>query len=72
MPVLQTPRLVLRPFREEDVALLATLMATADFMRFSLGVFSRKQTVAFLDKIIDWQRARFHRNSPSFIAPIID
>ena len=66
MPVLQTPRLVLRPFREEDVALLATLMATADFMRFSLGVFSRKQTVAFLDKIIDWQR----RGLPSQFAVI--
>jgi len=60
MPVLQTPRLVLRSFREEDVDLLAKLMANADFMRFSLGVFSRKSA------------AGFHRNSPSFTSPIID
>ena len=50
MPVLETPRLILRPFREEDVDLLAELMANTDFMRFSLGVFTRKQTRAFLDK----------------------
>ncbi len=56
MPRLETPRLVLRPFREEDVDPLAKLMANADFMRFSLGVFSREQTIAFLDKIIGWQR----------------
>jgi len=66
MPVLQTPRLVLRSFREEDVDLLAKLMANADFMRFSLGVFSRKQTIAFLDKIIGWQR----RGLPSLFAVI--
>ena len=66
MPVLQTPRLVLRSFREEDVDLLANLMANADFMRFSLGVFSRQQTIAFLDKIIGWQR----RGLPSLFAVI--
>ena len=66
MPVLQTPRLVLRSFREEDVDLLAKLMANADFMRFSLGVFFRKQTIAFLDKIIGWQR----RELPSLFAVI--
>ena len=56
MPVLQTSRLTLRPFREEDVDLLAPLMANPDFMRFSLGVFSREQTAAFLDKVVGWQR----------------
>ena len=66
MPVLQTPRLVLRWFREEDVDLLAELMANADFMRFSLGVFFRQQTIAFLDKIIGWQR----RGLPSLFAVI--
>jgi ribosomal-protein-alanine N-acetyltransferase len=66
MPVLQTPRLVLRSFCEEDVDILAKLMANADFMRFSLGVFSRKQTIAFLDKIIGWQR----RGLPSQFAVI--
>jgi RimJ/RimL family protein N-acetyltransferase len=56
MPVLETRRLILRPFGKEDVDLLSELMANADFMRFSLGVFSREQTAAFLDKVIDWQR----------------
>jgi hypothetical protein len=31
-------------------------MANTDFMRFSLGVFTREQTRAFLDKIIGWER----------------
>jgi hypothetical protein len=37
--ILQTPRLILQPFREEDVYLLAELMANEDFMRFLLGVY---------------------------------
>jgi [ribosomal protein S5]-alanine N-acetyltransferase len=56
--ILETPRLILRPFREEDLDLLAPLMANPDFMRFSLGVHSREQTAAFLDKVINWQRRR--------------
>jgi ribosomal-protein-alanine N-acetyltransferase len=55
MPILETPRLILRPFCEQDIDLLAPLTANSDFMRFSLGVFSREQTFAFLDKIIGWQ-----------------
>ena len=55
--VLNTLRLILRPFREEDVDLLAELMANPDFMRFSLGPFSREQTVAFLEKVLSWDRA---------------
>jgi RimJ/RimL family protein N-acetyltransferase len=66
MPVLQTPRLILRPFREGDVDLLAKLMGNAGFMSFSLGVFSRDQTTAFLEKIIGWQR----RGLPSQFAII--
>lgn len=66
MPVLQTPRLVLRPFGEEDVDLLAKLMANADFMTFSLGLFSRDETTVFLEKIIGWQR----RGLPSQFAVI--
>ena len=58
MPVLETPRLILRPFREEDVDPLAELMANTDFMRFSLGVFSRDQTSVFLEKLMDWERRR--------------
>jgi ribosomal-protein-alanine N-acetyltransferase len=31
-------------------------MANSDFMRFSLGAFSREQTAAFLDKVVGWER----------------
>lgn len=66
MPILETPRLILRPFREEDLDLLVPLMANTGFMRFSLGVFSREQTAAFLDKVIGWER----RGLPSQFAVI--
>jgi hypothetical protein len=62
--ILEAPRLILRPFREKDVDLLAELMANEDFMRFSLGVYSRKQTAAFLEKILAWQ----NRGLPSQFA----
>src|SRR5262249_15110397 len=46
---LQTARLTLRSFREEDVDAMARLFANPDFMRFSLGVFTkREQTIAFI------------------------
>ena len=55
---LQTPRLILRPFLEEDVDVMAQLFANPDFMRFSLGVFTEpKQTVAFIEKVMAWDRA---------------
>jgi RimJ/RimL family protein N-acetyltransferase len=55
---LQTPRLVLRSFGTEDVDVMAQLFANPDFMRFSLGVFTkRKQTVAFIEKVIGWDCA---------------
>ena len=58
MAVLETSRLTLRPFRQDDVDLMAELFANPDFMRFSLGVFTkREQTVAFIDKVIGWDRA---------------
>jgi RimJ/RimL family protein N-acetyltransferase len=56
MPSLKTARLILRPFRADDVDLIAELMADPDFMRFSLGVYSRQQTAAFVEKVIGWQR----------------
>ena len=55
---LQTPRLTLRSFATEDVDAMAQLFANPDFMRFSLGVFNeRKQTLAFIEKVIGWDRA---------------
>jgi [ribosomal protein S5]-alanine N-acetyltransferase len=56
MSSLETERLILRPFREDDLDRLAELFANRDFMRFSLGPYTREQTAAFLDKIIGWQR----------------
>jgi [ribosomal protein S5]-alanine N-acetyltransferase len=54
---LETKRLILRFFREEDMDAMAQLFANPDFMRFSLGVFTeRKQTVAFIEKVMGWDR----------------
>ncbi len=56
--VIQTPRLNLRDFREADLDALAGLMANADFMRFSSGIFTRDETEAFLvDRVIAPARA---------------
>ena len=50
---LETERLILRSFREENVDVMAQLFANPDFMRFSLGVFTeRKQTIAFIEKVM--------------------
>jgi RimJ/RimL family protein N-acetyltransferase len=55
---LETERLILRSFREEDVDVMAELFANPDFMRFSLGVFTeRKKTVDFIEKAMGWDRA---------------
>ncbi len=55
---LETERLILRSFREDDVDSMAELFANPHFMRFSLGVFTeRKQTFAFVQKVMDWDRA---------------
>jgi len=58
VPTLETERLILRSFREEDIDRMTHLFADPDFMRFSLGVFTeRKQTVAFIEKVMGWDRA---------------
>ena len=55
---LETGRLILRSFREDDVDSMVQLFANPEFMRFSLGVFTeRKHTVAFVEKVMDWDRA---------------
>ena len=55
---LQTPRLILRSFGEGDVDVMTRLFANPGFMRFSLGVYTeRKQTVAFIEKVMGWVRA---------------
>lgn len=52
MATIETRRLTLRPFTNADLDRMAELMANQDFMRFSLGIFSLKQTAAFLEKVI--------------------
>jgi RimJ/RimL family protein N-acetyltransferase len=55
---LETERLILRSFREEDIDAMAQLFANPDFMRFSLGIFTeRKKTVDFIEKVMSWDRA---------------
>jgi ribosomal-protein-alanine N-acetyltransferase len=66
MPTLTTARLLLRPFRDEDIDRMATLMANKNFMRFSPGVFTRKKTAEFLNKVM----ARDHQNLPCQFAVI--
>jgi ribosomal-protein-alanine N-acetyltransferase len=55
--ILETQRLILRPFQDEDIGRLAELMADRDFMRFSLGPYTRKQTKAVLQKFLSWNKA---------------
>jgi len=58
MTILKTPRVALRPFREDDIDRMIELFTNPDFMRFSLGAFSkREKTVAFIEKVIGWDRA---------------
>jgi ribosomal-protein-alanine N-acetyltransferase len=54
----ETKRLILRSFREEDVDAMGQLFANPDFMRFSLGAFTeRKKTVDFIEKVMGWDLA---------------
>jgi RimJ/RimL family protein N-acetyltransferase len=55
--ILETTRLILRPFREKDVERFAELMANHDFMRFSLGPYTYEQTQGVLQKFLSWNQA---------------
>src|SRR5436190_7675457 len=54
--ILETARLILRPFAADDLDRMEELMANKDFMRFSMGPMTREQTQSFLDKVISWDR----------------
>src|SRR5207248_8675876 len=54
--ILETPRLILRPFVADDLDRMAKLMANKDFMRFSMGPMTQEQTESFLNKVIGWDR----------------
>jgi hypothetical protein len=60
------------PFGAKRVDLLSELIANEDFMRFSAGVYSYKQTAAFLEKILGGKTAVCLRNLPCSAARIID
>jgi RimJ/RimL family protein N-acetyltransferase len=55
--ILETYRLILRPFQEDDIGRLAELMANRDFMRFSLGPYTRGKTHTVLEKFLSWDKA---------------
>jgi RimJ/RimL family protein N-acetyltransferase len=55
--ILETARLILREFQDEDIGRLAELMANPDFMRFSLGPYTREQTQTVLQKFLSWNQA---------------
>lgn len=55
--ILETCRLILRAFQDEDIERLAELMANRDFMRFSLGPYTREQTQGVLQKFLSWNQA---------------
>src|SRR4051812_39419106 len=67
MPTIETTRLLLRSFTANDLDRMAELRADNDFMRFSLGVFSREQTAAFLEKM----RGRDRDGLPSRFGVIV-
>ena len=54
--VLETPRLILRPFQEGDIGRLSELMADGDFMRFSPGPYTPEQTQSVLRKFLSWNQ----------------
>jgi len=55
--ILETARLILREFQDEDIGRLAELMANRDFMRFSLGPYTHEQTQTVLQKFLSWNQA---------------
>ena len=59
MKIIETKRLILRPFREDDLDGLAPLFANREFMRFSGrdDGYTREETAFVLGKFIGWNLA---------------
>lgn len=51
-----TPRLILRPFRPDDLDLFIDFFQNEGFIRFSSGNFPRERVTELVDKIIGWDR----------------
>jgi ribosomal-protein-alanine N-acetyltransferase len=62
--IAETPRLILGRFDATDLDALAALMANPDVMRFSLGVYSREQSLSLLERLIADNKA----NRPTLYA----
>src|SRR5438045_5176468 len=56
--ILETHRLILRPFQDEDIGRLAELIANRDFMRFSLGPYTLEHTQSVLQNFLTWNKTR--------------
>lgn len=73
IPTLQTPRLLLREWREEDLSPFAAMNSDPDVMKHFPHVLTVEQSHALVDRIIEhWQRgygwwAVERRDSGSFI-----
>ena len=53
---LQTARLILRPFRADDLDLFVEFFQNEGFIQFSSGNFPRERVAELIDKIIGWDR----------------
>lgn len=53
---LQTARLRLRPFSEQDLDLFVDFFQNEGFIRFSSGHFPRERVAELIDKIMGWDR----------------
>ena len=51
-----TARLLLRPFRPDDLDLFVEFFSNEGFIRFSGGNFTRERVAEFVDKVIRWDR----------------
>lgn len=56
LPTLETPRLILRPWREADRAAFVAMNADPEVRRFFPSVMSEAEGSAFLDRLMGWQR----------------
>ncbi len=55
IPTIETARLILRPWREEDRGPFATMNADPEVRRFFPTVLSRSEADAFFDMLVGWQ-----------------
>ena len=55
--ILETSRLILRPFQDEDIGRLAELMANPRFHALFARPYTREQTQTVLQKFLSWNQA---------------